>query len=141
MNIKVRPFAELIEGTRPGMTLEMCGFIRGDTFVIAVLDREFELRACAITADQSGAFALLDDVEQRLDFGAVLRISAEYELDMPPGGEIELVWEQFPRSLFEATARAQGIDTERVHLVVPALRSVSVYFDHDGNVSGRATLG
>lgn len=141
VTIKVRPFAEQIEGTHPGMTLDMRGFVRGDTFVVAVLHREFELRARAIDADERGAYALLDESEQRLDFGALLRIAAEYEPDTPPGGEIEIVWERFSRARWEAAARAQGIDPDRVNLIVPPQRSVSVYFDADGTLNGRGTLG
>lgn len=110
--IKVRPFAEQIEGIRAGTALDMRGFVRGDAFVIAVLDREFEVRARALDSDDRGVYALLDESEQRLDFGALLRISP-----------------------------AQGIDTDRVNLMVPPQRSVSVYFDHDGNVNGRGPLG
>ncbi len=139
--IKVRPFAEQIEGIRAGTAPEMRGFVRGDAFVIAVLDREFEVRARAIDSDERGVYALLDESEQRLDFGALLRISPEYEPDMPPGGEIQPWSERFSRARFEEAARPQGIDTDRVNLMVPPLRSVRVYFDSDGTINGRGMLG
>lgn len=134
MTVKVRPFAERIEGIRPGATLELRGFARGEAFIVALLDREFELQARGIHSDERGTYALVDEAEQRLDFGAVLRVAHEYEPDMPPGGEIEIRWEQFSRERWDTAARALGIDAERVNLIVPARRSVSVSFDHDGIV-------
>jgi len=139
--IKIRPFDEHVEGVRAAQTLDIGGFIRGEALILAVLGREFAVSARAIKSDELGVYALLDESEQRLDFGGVLRVSHEYVLDMPPGGEIGLVFEQFSRERWEAAARAQGIDPSKVHLIVPPQRAVSVYFDFDGRVNGRGTLG
>src|SRR5688500_2691361 len=81
--IRVRPFAQRIEGVRPGATLDVRGFVRGGAFVVAVLHREFELQARAIDSDGCGVYAVLEESEQRLDFGAVLRIATEYQADTP----------------------------------------------------------
>lgn len=142
MSVKVRPFAERIESVRAGTgPIEVRGFIRGDAFVVTFLGREYELRTREVGADEGGAYTMLHEHEQRLDFGAVLRVQHEYEPGMPPGGEIELVWERFTREKWEAAARTQGIDPAKVNLIVPPRRSVSVSFDYDGNVHGRGTLG
>lgn len=53
MSIKVRPSAEWIEGKRPRITIELRAFIRGGAFVVAVLDRELEVRARAIDSDDA----------------------------------------------------------------------------------------
>jgi hypothetical protein len=139
--IKIRPFDEHIEGVRPAQTLDIRGFVRGQALILAMLGREFALPARAIESDELGVYVLLDESERRLDFGAVLRVRHEYEPDMPPGGEIDLVFEQFSRERWEAAARAQGVDPSKVHLVVPPQRAVSVYFDSDGRIDGRGTLG
>jgi hypothetical protein len=139
--VKIRPFNERIEGVRAAQTLEIRGFVRGEALIVEILGRDFDLPARAVGSDEVGVYALLDESERRLDFGAVLRVSHEYELDMLPGGEIELVFEQFSRERWEAAARAQGIDPSKVHLIVPPQRAVSVYFDSDGHVNGSGTLG
>jgi hypothetical protein len=139
--IKIRPFDERIEGVKAAQTLDVRGFVRGDALIVAILGREFDLPARAVEFDDGGLYVLLDESARRLDFGAVLRVSHDYEPDMPPGGEIELVFEQFSRERWEAAARAQGIDPSKVHLIVPPQRAVSVYFDSEGRVNGSGTLG
>jgi hypothetical protein len=141
MSIKVRPFDETIEGARPGTTLEMRGFVRGEPSLSrsSAASSKCQLARSALT---SGELSPCSRSASNASTSARCYASGpSTSQTCRRGGEIEIVWERFSRARWEQAARAQGIDTQRVNLMVPPQRSVCVYFDNDGNMNGRETIG
>lgn len=140
MRMKIRPFEEYFESAPQKPAVVMTGRVEEGAFVVTALGRAVRLAVEEVGADERGSYAILAD-EQTLQVVGDFRLEVlhEYDEDLgASGAELRLVCDREALLMATAAARAQGINTEKINLIVPPDAVYSVYFNGDGIRDGRA---
>lgn len=86
LQLKVRPFEKLVGDSGGLIPLRCCGRIEGSTLVLDVGASSYRLPTAAVDTDSQGQFAMLQQCEQPIAVGFVLKV--EFSLDEFSPGEI-----------------------------------------------------
>lgn len=142
MQMKVRPFTQLVESPGRTLVLEVNGRIDDRTFCFSALGQDHALPTVAVSEDAHGAFALVEPFESEIKPNWWLRVQPEFHEDDPKylGCEISLTYNpDLPR--VEIEIARQGRNPADFNVLATPGAGLSIYFSPSGFVNGKGWTG